>query len=130
MIRVCKVRSSVYAYIITKAAVFIYDRIADITTFADAHFWKALAYRVGHILDSFIIIRTHDIAAHDCCARSYPGTNTYYAVFNSRSVNDATFSNNGFLQSGSADLRRREHTCTGVNGPAVIKEIERWYFIC
>src|SRR5690349_23279080 len=98
--------AAIDSYVISNAAVFIDDGIADITTFANPEFWKSFLLRVSHVFNGLIIVCSHDVTAHYRSAETNPASYTDHAVFNTACLYNTTLCNDGLLECGTADFCR------------------------
>src|SRR6185437_301471 len=124
MVGILEMVTAVDAHIVADAAVLVHDGIADITAVADADRGKTMRPGEIDLFDRFIIVYPHQVAADDGGAGTDAGPDADDAVLDARGIDDTTFGYDGFLQGGAADLCRREHPRTGIDGFFVVEQIE------
>src|SRR2546423_3904062 len=121
--------SSVDPHIIAYPAIFVHDRIFDITTMTNAYSWQSMASCMINLIQRFEIIVTHQVTANDGGAISNSCADTNYTMLNPGCIDDAAFRDNGLFQCSPADLCGRQHAGAGVNGFGIIKKIELGYIL-
>src|SRR5690606_27265570 len=99
--------AAIQPYIVPYPTVFINDTVADITSFTNAYRRYATRLFVSNIVDGFVEIATHHIAAYHCRTVANARAYSNHTVFNTRSIDDTSFGNNGFFQCCTTDFSRR-----------------------
>ena len=93
MIGIFKVMAAIDANIIADPAVLVDDGISDIAAMTDSYCWQAMRIGMIDLLQRFVIIIAHKVAAHYCCAIANPRSDANDAAFYPGCIDDTSFGN-------------------------------------